>query len=58
MESLNVENQVNVESSAYAEFSRFLEPVKREFIGFFMSVLRTDTGRVAEKAKVCWENPV
>jgi hypothetical protein len=23
-----------------------------------MIVPRTDTGRVAEKAKVCWENPI
>ena len=58
MESLNVEKQVNVGSFAYAEFSQFLESVKRKFIEFFMLVLRTDTGRVAEKAKVCWENPV
>ena len=42
----------------YAEFSQFLEPVKRKLIGFFMIVLRTDTGIHAEKAKVCWENPV
>ena len=53
-----MEKQVNVGSFAYAEFSQFLESVKRKFIEFFMLVLRTDTGRVAEKAKVCWENPV
>ena len=41
----------------YAKFNQFLEPVKREFIGLFMSVPRTDTGKHAEKAKVCWDKP-
>lgn len=42
----------------YAEFGWFLEPMKRMLIGSFMTVPRTDTGIHAEKAMVCWENPV
>jgi hypothetical protein len=42
----------------YAEFGWFLEPVKRMLIGSFMIVPRSDTGIHAEKAMVCWENPV
>lgn len=42
----------------YAEFSQFLESVKRKPIESFMIVPRTDTGILAEKAKACWENLV
>jgi hypothetical protein len=48
----------NRNSFVYAKFSQFLESMKRELIGSFMLVLRTDTGILAEKAKVFWENLV
>jgi hypothetical protein len=51
--SHNVEQQANAWGLVYAKFSRFLEPVKRKLIGSFKLVPRTDTGGVAEKAKVC-----
>lgn len=56
MKSHNEEKQVNVWCLAYAEFSQFLEPMKRKLIGSFKLVPRTDTGIFAEKATVCWEN--
>ena len=48
-----MEQQANAWGLVYAKFSQFLEPVKRKLIGSFKLVPRTDTGGVAEKAKVC-----
>ena len=41
----------------YGWFGRSLEPMKKDWGGFFKIVPRTDTGALDEKSQACQEHP-